>query len=143
MIPPAGLVPRPRRTDWRARLAQYVAAMAGQGFSYGALDCALFAAGAVEAMTGADLAAGYRGRYRTLTGGLRHLRAAGYADQVALAAACFPEVPPAYAAAGDLVALPGDAGAALGIVQGGGVYCLQPAGLAVVSRLHVQRAFRI
>lgn len=133
----------PRRADWRARLGAYVAAQAGRPFAPGRLDCALFVAGAVEAMTGHDPAAKFRGTYRTLAGGARALAAAGFADHVDFVAAHCPEVAPAFAAVGDLAVLPGGRAPALGVVQGGGVYCLRAGGLALVSRLEIQRAFRI
>lgn len=134
-----------RRPDWRARLAEYLAQVAHNRFRPGAHDCALFAAGAVEAMTGADLAAEWRGTYRSLSGGRKALKAAGFADHVALVASHFEEVPPAFARVGDVAVLPGATrqGAALGIVQGASVYCLLPSGLAVVSRLHMKKAFRV
>lgn len=133
-----------RLPDWRARLGHYVAAVAARPFRPGAHDCALFVAGAVEAMTGADAAAEWRGTYRTLAAGIEALQAAGFADHVAFVAAHCAAVVPAFAAVGDLAVVPGDGGAhALGIVQGGGVYCLRPGGLAVVSRLHIQKAFRV
>lgn len=140
---PLQMIP-PRRADWRSRLAQYLAAVAHRPFRPGQHDCALFAAGAVEAMTGADLASAWRGSYRRLEDGLAALQAAGFEGLPALAAACFPEVAPALAQAGDLAVLPGDeTGAALGVVQGPAVYVLDPRGLAVVSRLHMKKAFRV
>lgn len=134
----------PRRPDWRARLAQYVAAVAAQPFKPGSHDCALFAAGAVEAMTGTDAAADWRGTYRSLATGRRALQRAGFADHVAFVAAHCAPVAPSLAAVGDLAVLPADNGqTALGVVQGGGVYCLSPGGMAIVSRLHIKKAFRV
>lgn len=132
-----------RRPDWRGRLATYLAGLAGAPFRPGHHDCALFAAGAVEAMTGADLAADYRGTYRTIKAGRDALAAVGYASHVALVADYCPEVPAALAQVGDLAALPGDGGDALGIIQGGAVYVLTPSGLALVNRLHITKAFRV
>ena len=43
-----------------------------------------------------------------------------------------------------LAALPSDDGeAALGIIQGPAVYVLRPSGLALVNRLHIEKAFRV
>ena len=72
-----------RLDDWHARLAAYVYEAGRTPFAYGAHDCALFAAGAVAAMTGTDLASDWRGRYRTLAGGLKAVKRAGHADHVA------------------------------------------------------------
>jgi hypothetical protein len=134
----------PRLPDWRTRLEDYLARVAGQPFRPGRHDCALFVAGAVEAMTGEDPAAAWRGAYRSLDAGQDALQAAGFADHVALVAAACEEVPPALAAVGDIAVLPGAGkGAALGLVQGAAVYVLHPGGLGLVNRLHVERAFRV
>lgn len=133
-----------RLPDWRRRLAGYLAEVGRAPFRPGAHDCALFVAGAVRAMTGVDLAAQYRGRYTTLRGGYRVLRKEGVADHIALAAAIFEEVPTAFAQVGDVAVMPSEIdGGALGVVQGEMVYVLQPAGMALVSRMHMERAFRV
>ncbi|MBY6138521.1 hypothetical protein KUV26_03655 [Leisingera daeponensis] len=130
--------------DWRVRLGAYLARVAHLPYRPGQHDCALFAAGAVQAMTGTDLAAAWRGRYRRLEDGQAALQAAGFASHVDLAASLFPEVVPSFAQAGDVAVFEADgAGQALGIVQGGAAYVLRPEGLALVSRLHMQRAFRV
>jgi len=135
-----------RLTDWRSRLLSYLVAERAAPFEYGSHDCALFAAGAVAAMTGVDYAAPYRGHYRTLLGGLRALHRDGYEDHVALAAAHLEAVHPAYAAPGDLAAIPGgtDGLSALGVVQGAAVYVLMPdGGVGLVSRTTAAKAFRV
>jgi len=133
-----------RRPDWRARLEEYLPRVASQPFRPGRHDCALFVAGAVEAMTGEDPAAAWRGAYRSLAAGRDALQAAGFPDHVALVASVCEEIPPALASVGDIAVLPGDGeGAALGLVQGAAVYVLRPGGLALVNRLHIERAFRV
>lgn len=64
-----------RCADWEARLAAYIDS--APAFAWGRNDCGLFAAGAVEAMTGVDHGAPFRGRYRTELGAARALRRAG------------------------------------------------------------------
>lgn len=133
-----------RHHDWQARLTDYVTPlMAHADFVPGRLDCALFADGAVEAMTGTSLAADFRG-YRTLSGGYRKLRKAGLEDHVALVAAHLREVPPAMAHQGDVAVVGTDDGPALGIVQGEMVYCMRPAGgIGLVPLLMADRAFHV
>ena len=82
-----------RLPNWRHRLASYVSDKARAEFDPGQTDCALFAAGAVEAVTGHDPAQGHRGRYNTIQGGLRRLRKSGTTDHVAMAARLFAEIP--------------------------------------------------
>ena len=135
-----------RLPDWRARLAQFLGEVARRPFRPGHHDCALFAAGAVAAMTGEAPAAAYRGRYVRLGAGRAMLRARGVDDHLARVADLLPEVTPAHAQVGDVAALDSDlAGdvAALGIVQGPGVYVLRPEGLAVANRLQIKRAFHV
>jgi hypothetical protein len=51
-----------RYEDWPQRLVAAIEAARGRPFSWGAMDCCLFAADVVLAMTGVDYAAGFRGR---------------------------------------------------------------------------------
>lgn len=135
-----------RLPDWRARLAAYMALVVREPFRPGTHDCALFAAGAVKVMTGTDLAAPWRGKYRALGAGRAMLRAQGFDDHLALAASMLPEVAPSMARVGDVAVVKsdseGDAGA-LGVIQGASIYVLTPSGLALASRLHVIKAFAV
>lgn len=132
-----------KQIDWQSRLIGYLAEVRARAFNPSDFHCAYFAAGAVEAMTGCDLAAPWRGRAKTMAGGLRILRRAGFADHVALAAHHFAEIIPAFAQPGDIAVLEADGGAALGIVQGAAIYVLRPDGLGLVSLLTARRAFRV
>jgi len=140
-----------RMMGWQARLVSYMTDCHTRPFSYGTHDCALFAAGAVAAMTGHDPAAEWRGRYTTQQGGFRVLRRAGFRDHIELVAAQFPEIPVAQALPGDLAAIdaegnpePGPAlGPALGVVQGAAIYVLKPDGLGLMPRNAATRAFRV
>jgi len=132
-----------RLPDWHARLVAYLAAASRTPFAPGAHDCALFAAGAVQAMTGNDLAEGWRGRYRTLAGGRRVLKREGVADHVALAARHLEEVPVSWAQPGDVAAVPTADGPALGVVQGASIYVVSAAGLGLVPLTAAARAFRV
>lgn len=63
-----------RAADWEDRLRTYLDRVAEDPFRWGQHDCALFAAGAIKAMTGFDPAADLRGTYSTKTGALEALR---------------------------------------------------------------------
>jgi len=132
-----------RLPDWQARLQAWLIEVGGKSFEPGRHDCALFAAGAVAAMTGEDPAAVFRGRYRTLRGGLRVLRRAGWRDHVAFAAAHLDEINPLMARPGDLAVVPADGGDALGVVQGEWVYVLGLQGMGMVPLTSATRAFRL
>lgn len=132
-----------RLENWRARLSAYLSDVSRKGFRPGEHDCALFAAGAVEAMTGRDPAAAWRRTYRTIEDGLALLAQAGHADHVAFAADLFEEIPPILAQVGDLAAIREGDDLALGIVQGPMIYVLRPSGLGLVPLTFAERAFRI
>ena len=132
-----------RLPDWRTRLIAYLVQSSRQPLVYGQHDCALFWAGAVAAMTGHDLAAGWTGRYKTRAAGLQLLRTAGYDDQVAMAAALFAEVSPAFLQVGDLATVAGADGPACGVVQGEGIYVLTETGQALVPLSRAVRGFRV
>jgi len=131
-----------REKGWQIALSAYISECKRSSFEPGKLDCALFAAGAVKAMTGKDLAKGYRG-YKSLHGGFRKLREKGFADHIELAAAHLEECGPAFARAGDLAVVDGDDGEAIGIVQGRFVYVMTPGGVGLVSRSKIKKAFRV
>lgn len=130
------------RTDWRARLGVYLATEARTPFHYGKSDCALFAAGAVNAMTGNDPSASYRGRYTTLRGGLRILRKDGFRDHVERTAALFAEVSPQRAQAGDIAVVDTPNGPSLGVVQGEWIAVRTISGLGFVPIDQATRVFR-
>ena len=136
-----------RFTNWRTALNDYVHAVMPKPFVWGQHDCATFAAGAVLAMTGVDPAEKYRGRYKTLIGGLRLLRKDGFDNHAELAASQFEEIHPSHAAVGDIAAVRIDDSAlwALGVVNGPRIFVLRPdaSGLGTVDLLTAERAFRI
>ena len=118
-------LPAPMRLpDWKPRLIAYLQDAARRPFEMGTHDCCLFAAGAVQAMTGDDPAAPWRGRYTTLEGGLKLVRKAGFKGYVAMAEAQFAAVHVSLASPGDLAVIDTDDGPALGVVQGEGIYVL-------------------
>lgn len=134
-----------RNDNWRPALLAYVQSVAAKPFVWGEHDCALFAAGAVEAMTGEDIAAPFRGKYKTLAGGLRMLKKRGFDNHADYAASLFEEIHPSSVNVGDIAALDTGSGIALGIVQGDRIYALQDgaAGISTVPLLRAKRAFRV
>ena len=129
-----------KRHDWLSALHAHLESVRATPFGYGTNDCALFTAGAVAAMTGEDPAAAFRGKYRTRIGGLRKIRAAGYADQIDFVAKNFREIQPAFASVGDVVVL--NVGA-LGVHVGDRVAVAGADGLSFCPVADVARAFSI
>lgn len=126
------LVLPPRLPEWRSRLYRWLDTAAMRPHVYGQHDCALIAAGAIEAMHGVDPAGQFRGRYSTWTGGVRVLRREGFDDLAALLHELGRPVPPMLAQIGDIAML-GDADhPTLGVVTGAQIAAPRPEGMATV-----------
>lgn len=63
-----------RFEDWEIRLRQFLEEKQSLPFAWGSHDCMMFAGGVVAAMTGLDLTAHFRGRYKTQAGAGRVLQ---------------------------------------------------------------------
>ncbi|KAF0135809.1 MAG: hypothetical protein FD152_1211 [Xanthobacteraceae bacterium] len=135
-----------RLKDWRTRLHKAVEDRRRVPFSFEAgVDCALFVSDCIEAMTGEDPAAEFRGRYTTDIGALRILRNEGHATLADAVAARLEEIHPSRAGVGDVAAVPTDSpfGWALGMFIGEQVIAQDLTGLATFSRDAAIRAFRV
>ena len=131
--------PVSRLPDWRSRLVAYVETVRIRPFAYGSHDCALFSAGAVQAMTGVDLAEDYRGRYTSLKEGLK--LAGG--THLAVLQSSFEVIPTAFAGVGD-IALIGEVGfPAMGIFDGEHILVLREEGLGLMPRAAATCAYRV
>lgn len=132
-----------RIPTWRVALHETIEAHRRLPFVWGQHDCALFTADCVRAMTGLDLATGFRGSYSTAAGSVRALKRAGFDDLVALVAGYFEEILPVMACAGDIAAVGTSDGWALGIVAGEQTLFLGPEGLGALDRLSSTKAFKV
>lgn len=95
-----------RLRNWPGRLAELVDSARARPFEWGSHDCCLWAANAVQAITGEDPAAAWRGSYSTARGALETLDALGGLEGAGAMTGVPIEVP--MAAIGDvgLVAWP-------------------------------------
>lgn len=133
-----------RLPDWQPRLHHWLHDIKSRSFEPGQHDCCIFAAGAVEAQTGVDLAAEFRGAYTTIAGGLILLRRAGFADHVELIAHHLPEAQLVTAREGDLMIVPTEEGPATALVQGTALYILREAGgLGFAPMSAASRLFKV
>lgn len=133
-----------RRPDWRARLHAEIEAHRGKAFVWGAHDCALgLAAGAVAAITGADLRGDWGSRYSTAIGARRALTRAGFASLGEAVAAVLPECHPAMARVGDIALIEEGAIGALAVCNGGALLVLTEGGLGIRERSAAVRAWRV
>lgn len=133
--------PPQRLPDWFTRLGGLVSSRLDEPFTWGERDCCLWAADAVQAVTGVDQAADLRGTYSTAYGAARVLAQTG-----GLAALCTqrlgPEVAPVAAQVGDIGLV--DEGASGALVVNVGLHWMgqRAHGLGPVVTDKVLRAWR-
>lgn len=112
-------------------------------YAWGVQDCALFAADCVLTMTGEDLAGEFRGAYDTEEGARGVLASLGCGDVADLAARHLPEILPTEARRGDVVAIAGDFGLFLAVVDGRTAVGPAARGLTHSPLSLAQRAWRV
>jgi hypothetical protein len=128
-------MPKPklvRLPNWEERLNALVSERLRAPFRWGVHDCALWGADVVEALTGLDFGAPFRGIYSDAEGAAAALRAHGGGTVVRTFDRHLPRTLPAFARRGDLVRLPRGAAAphgALGVVIGEVALFVADAGL--------------
>ena len=130
-----------RLHDWQLRLEACLAERWALPFEWGKQDCCLFAADCVQAITGADWAASFRGQYDSKVSAYRMLVDAGGMEAVA-AAALGEQIAPAMAQTGD-IGMVEDAGRALVVCGGGNWLGAGLDGLECVAASRVVRAWRV
>ncbi len=136
--------PLVRLSDWPERLHAFVESRRLLPFAWGANDCCLFAADAVLALTGQDIAQARRSTYTTARGAMRVARSHGGVR--ALAAASLPTHPgrPAHAPRGSVVCAAIGRHHFLGLAMGDGRWCCPgAAGLVWRPMADVVTAFTV
>jgi len=133
-----------RLAHWPEQLAALLFARLSMPFAWGANDCCLFAADAVQATTGADPAAHLRGSYSTAPQAARVLATHGGVRAIATQALGQPLPNPALAQRGDVVCVPLDGRDTLGVVAGDGQWCAPGEhGLVYRPMAEVQTAWKV
>lgn len=135
-----GLIIPDRLPDWRTRLTKYLAGVYGVKFRPGKMDCALFCAGGVEAMTGFDAARGWRG-YRTLSEGRKRLSEEGFDEWWDMIADRKCEV--SALRVGDLAVIPTGDDFAVGFCMGARINAVGPRGMGVLRLSDAVQGYRI
>jgi hypothetical protein len=136
------------RTDGRrTRLLAAMAAQERVPLRFGRSDCLMRLADTVEAMTGVDHGARFRGRYSTLRGAYRVLKQAGFDGPIAFLTspegAGLKEIHPSAAMDGDIGAIMQDGHWAFGHIVGGDFFPAGTEGTAILPRSRVERAFEV
>lgn len=119
-----------RVTIWEEALSDYIASKRDEPFEYGVNDCCMFAAGAVEVMTGVDPMQEFRGTYSDLRGSLKALKEIGEGDLETTLDSKFDEIPISHAQRGDLAFFDDS----VGVIMGGFAYFVSDDGLERVPR---------
>jgi hypothetical protein len=151
-------------THWQEILHNYLLRRQNESFSWGTMDCCLFACDAVLEMTGIDLAVDFRGKYDSLITAVKAMKRFvadadedveepndGESDLVEAVAVTIAlqhgieEVPLLMAQRGDVVLLDSPLGKGLGILglRGTHVHCTGPDGIVEVPLIECSRAWRI
>ena len=131
-----------RLHDWQLRFEAFARERQSQPFCWGRNDCCLFAADAVLAITGRDLAKRQRGTYSTASQALRRLRARKGVAGIATRLLGAP-VPPLMARVGDLVLIEMDGMPALGVCNGTSLIGPGPDGIVAFGMGHAKAAWRV
>lgn len=135
-----------RRHDWREHFERAIDDIYATPFQWGIHDCGPSLAGRlVEALTGEDFCAEYRGTYSDALGAARVIRAAGFSSLGELVGSMLPQAHPSEARIGDIAAIEaeGPIGHALGVVNGERIYVLTETGIGTVDLLEAKMIFKV
>jgi len=140
-----------RLPSWQSELSRYLLSCERTPFSYGHLDCGLFAAGAIETMTGVDIAWQLRGKYHSRTEAFTAVKElCGKATMAAIADHLFalygiPEIRVLSAQRGDIVQLRAGRLSSLGVVamHGTEICCPTKSGIRRTPLIQATRAWHI
>jgi len=119
-----------RISAWEEALADYIAIKRHEPFEYGVNDCCLFAAGAVEAITGEDPMPEFRGKYDSLKTSLQVIKEIGAGTLETTMDTKFLEIEIGHAQRGDLAFFDDS----VGVVMGSFAYFVSDDGLERVNR---------
>lgn len=128
-----------RISTWDQSLADYLRSKRHEPFEYGTNDCCTFISGAVEAMTGTDPMAEFRGEYNSLATSVRALKEIGQGNLESTMDAKFPIVPIGRAQRGDLAFFDGS----VGVVAGSFAWFASDDGLERIGRAMWDKAWSV
>lgn len=119
-----------RLSDWEMQLSEYVLSKKSQPFEYGVNDCCLFAAGAVEVITGENPIPEFIGAYDSLKTSIKALKTIGAGTLEKTMDAKFTEIQIGYAQTGDLAFHDGS----IGVIIDADALFVSDDGLVRISR---------
>jgi hypothetical protein len=128
-----------RHKDWEQRLNRCIAEAKTRSFAWGEFDCARWVCEVIEALTGKDCYADFRGSYRSIYSAVRVVKPYGSIAELAAAVASqfgLVEIPLNLAGRGDVVLVHENKYDSLAIVEG-----LHALGVSERGVVHVPRKF--
>ncbi len=133
-----------RPSGWPEALAELLTARHRAAFAWGTVDCCMFVADAVEAITGEDIAADLRGEYSDEAGADALLDSLGGVVALADARLSGRHEEPMLARRGDVVCVTLEGRETLGVVMGNGQWAAPgPRGLVLRPMAEVTLAWRV
>ena len=130
-----------RVENWQQALSAVIRACWNAPFAWGEHDCVMFAADCVQAITGSDPAAEYRGKYETEVGAAKLMKRSGGLREMATAA-LGDEISPALATLGDVGLHEVDEAPALAICAGTHWLAAGPNGLVALQHDSIVTSWR-
>lgn len=127
---------------WPTRLAKFIEARQERAFCWGDSDCCLFVCDAINAMTGTDPGARWRGLYSSEKGARRVLRDNGGVAGIATLVLGQP-VPALLAGRGDVVLIDTPHGEALALCLGGLIAAQGQAGIEFQQIAAAKAAWKV
>lgn len=124
---------------WHSKLLAYIDRQEREPFAYGVNDCLLMTAGAIEAVTGVDHAAPFRGKYQTMQEG----RALIGKPVLKFVRSKFSEIHISQAHDGDIAAKKIGREWTFGVLIGPHFYVQTETGLGILSRDDADKAFKV
>lgn len=128
-----------RHSNWDQLLNEYIALKRDEPFQYGKNDCCMFAAGAVEAITGIDPMSEFRNEYDNLKTSIIALKNIGNGDLESTLDAKFPEIPVSSAQRGDLAFFSDS----IGVISGDFAWFVSDDGLERIYREDWDKAWSV
>ncbi|MCG7549197.1 hypothetical protein [Pseudoalteromonas sp. Of7M-16] len=123
------------------KLQKYLDSCEHTPFAWGKFDCCLFVADWLLARNGVDVAADFRGRYRTAIGAKRRLTRLGFDDIQSVFKHHLKPIEINYAQRGDIALVEWGGELIGGIVGLGFVYCVTNIGLSALEMSAVSFCF--
>jgi hypothetical protein len=135
------LIRRPRVEGWLERLDEAIETYRSTPFAWGVHDCAMWTARCISLTTGVDLAAEFRGKYRSYMSARQLTRQHG--GLLGIVDGLLTRCPVPCAMRGDVAATRTDQGSAIGIVAGADVVFPGPRGLVFVELPRCTQAWAV